>query len=243
MAGDWMKIEKSTPMKPEIQAMAVELDMDPDEVFGKLFRVWAWFDDQTVDGNAASVTKITVNRITNVLNFAEVMEKVGWLRVKRSGLQLPNFDRHNGQTSKRRALTAKRAAKFKAKKGNASSVTSALPREEKRREELKALKTCVGWCKKNGFSGIDKATIADWKEAYPSVDIEVELKRMSQWLISNPTKATKKQWRRFITAWLGRSQKDSNGGNKNNRSSGAGRNFKPAKSGTPIRKTDDDRVF
>jgi hypothetical protein len=62
----------------------------------------------------------------------------GWMADDGQSLTLPNFDRHNGKTAKTRAMTAKRVATHKAK-SNAGSVTSsvsdALPREEKRREE------------------------------------------------------------------------------------------------------------
>ena len=66
------------------------------------------------------------------------MLKVGWLADKGGGLSLPNFDKHNGNTAKNRAQTARRVANHKASeksnaKGNGASVTSALPREEKRR--------------------------------------------------------------------------------------------------------------
>jgi hypothetical protein len=63
----------------------------------------------------------------------------GWMADDGHSLTLPNFDRHNGKTAKTRAMTAKRVASHKAK-SNAGSVTSsvsdALPREEKRREEI-----------------------------------------------------------------------------------------------------------
>jgi hypothetical protein len=45
-----------------------------------------------------------------------------------------------------------------------------------------------------------------WSEAYPACDVGVELTRMREWLIANPTKAVKSNWRRFITNWLSRSQ-------------------------------------
>jgi len=44
-----------------------------------------------------------------------------------------------------------------------------------------------------------------WKEAYPACDIEIELNQMREWLLSNPNKR-KKNYRRFITNWLTRSQ-------------------------------------
>jgi hypothetical protein len=142
MAGDWLKVEKITPDKPEIEEIAAALDMDPDAVFGKCFRVWRWFDDHTEDGNAPRVTKASIDRRVGVVGFAAAMQAAGWLAEVEGGVSLVNFDRHNGETSKARALTAKRVARHKATsnaKANAESVTTvtreALPREEKRIEE------------------------------------------------------------------------------------------------------------
>jgi hypothetical protein len=153
MAGDWIKFEISTSEKPEVWAMAQALGIDADAVVGKLLRVWAWFDQQTPDGNAASVTsalpsryqgvtsgvtKALLDRRVSVTGFCDAMISVGWMIESEGVVSLPNFDRHNGKTAKTRGLTAKRVASHKAK-SNAGSVTSsvsdALPREEKRREE------------------------------------------------------------------------------------------------------------
>lgn len=126
MAGDWLKIEADTPDKPEILAMASMLNLDTDCVFGKCFRLWRWFDAHTEKGNARSVTKALLNRMVGVTNFAESMEKVGWLVEDETGVTLPHFERHNGKTAKTRALTAKRVSKHKKTgnaKGNADSVT------------------------------------------------------------------------------------------------------------------------
>jgi hypothetical protein len=58
-------------------------------------------------------------------------------------LSIPNFGRHNGDTAKKRALTAKRVSESRGNSKdvtqvkqncNATSVTGALPREEKIRE-------------------------------------------------------------------------------------------------------------
>jgi len=55
------------------------------------------------------------------------------------------------------------------------------------------------------FEGISQDDIQAWKEAYPSVNIDQELAKMKQWILSNPSKA-KKLWRKFVTAWLLKSQ-------------------------------------
>ena len=144
MAGDWLKFEKATLDKPEVFAIADALGLDPDTVLGKLIRVWSWFDSHTVDGNARRVTSSLLNRVAGNDGFIEAMAIEGWATIEGGSVQLPNFDRHNGETAKKRALTAKRVAKSRAKdengnaQGNDASVTSALAREEKRREDLKA---------------------------------------------------------------------------------------------------------
>ena len=56
MAGDWIKIEHVTPDKPEVWEMAELLGIDADSVAGKLLRIWIWADQQTISGNARSVT-------------------------------------------------------------------------------------------------------------------------------------------------------------------------------------------
>lgn len=142
MAGDWMKFEANTPEKPEVLAITVSMGWDdPDLTVGKLIKVWRWFDQQTVDGNAAGVTPQLLDRLLGVSGLCMAMQKVGWLSVTDVGVGLPNFDRHNGKSAKDRALTAKRVAAHKSNAkanagGNADNVTDALPREEKRREEI-----------------------------------------------------------------------------------------------------------
>lgn len=49
--------------------------------------------------------------------------------------------------------------------------------------------------------------ITKWSEAYPAVDVDQELKKMTAWLTSNPTKKkTRKGIDRFINNWLAREQ-------------------------------------
>jgi hypothetical protein len=156
MAGDWIKLEVTTSDKPEVWQIAESLGIDPDAVVGKLIRVWAWFDQQTLDGNAGgnatsvtggngvsvtkSATMALLDRKVGVTGFCAAMISVGWMLDDGDALTLPNFDRHNGKTAKTRALTAKRVFEHKKKSNagaNAPVTVAALPREEKRREEKK----------------------------------------------------------------------------------------------------------
>lgn len=147
MAGDWIKITKALPDKPEVWAIAQSLNIDPDAVTGKLLRVWAWFDDQTEDGNALSVTKLLLDRQVGINGFCDALEAVGWLEIYDNVITIPKFDRHNSATAKKRALTNERVIKSRQLKeletnakqdSNASRVTKVGTREEKRREERTA---------------------------------------------------------------------------------------------------------
>lgn len=64
----------------------------------------------------------------------------------------------------------------------------------------------IRWLKTKGWVGPVEDHVDGWGEAYPSVCVRSELKRMSEWLKANPAKARKRQWLRFITNWLARSQ-------------------------------------
>ncbi len=67
MSGDWIKMEASTPDKPEVMAITVAMGWDDSDLsVGKLFRVWRWFDQHTTDGNAGSVTLALLDRIAGV---------------------------------------------------------------------------------------------------------------------------------------------------------------------------------
>ncbi len=46
-----------------------------------------------------------------------------------------------------------------------------------------------------------------YKEAYPDIQVETEIKKMEVWVLSRPKSKWKKDWRRFITGWLSREQK------------------------------------
>ena len=55
------------------------------------------------------------------------------------------------------------------------------------------------------WENITDKDVSIWEKAYPAVDITQELSKMADWLISNPEKK-KKNYRRFITNWLSRTQ-------------------------------------
>ena len=59
---------------------------------------------------------------------------------------------------------------------------------------------------------VSNEDVGRWKELYPDVDVEQELRKMIGWFEGNPKKRkTKSGIRRFITGWLAREQDRGNG--------------------------------
>jgi len=133
MAGDWIKMRCNLDTDWRVIQIACQLEMSELHVVGCLWKLWTWADQNTADGNAVSVTDVTLDRFTGVTGFASSMRNVGWLTGENYQITFPNFVEHNGSTAKKRAKTQQRVTKHR----NARSVTDvtlkALP--EKRREE------------------------------------------------------------------------------------------------------------
>lgn len=141
MAGDWIKMRVDLRADPAVISIANSLKLDEDTVVGKLHLFWSWLDQQTVDGNALGVTAAWLDRYVQRTGFAKALASAGWLTITKAGISAPDFEKHNGETAKQRALTAIRAANFrqnhKGKRNGAgvTNVTEGLKREEKRKEE------------------------------------------------------------------------------------------------------------
>jgi len=159
MAGDWIKMRCNLDTDPAVFQMAAALEMDELAVVGRLWKVWAWADQHIADCNAVSVTTNVLDRITTTPGFAEAMRKVGWLEGREGALSFPHFDRHNGQTAKKRALTKNRV-----EKARADSVTlPALQERYQRREEKSIDSTVRGGV---GF-GLDEVVEAGRRASIP----------------------------------------------------------------------------
>lgn len=137
MAGDWIKVEKCSPDKPEVMRLASLWGVPKDQAFGAIIRFWIWLDNASVDGRVDGVASQEIDDMMRFQGFAQGLASVGWLKIDDSTPKviIPNFDKHNSQTSKKRALSSDRQAKWRNAHVDASSVTNALP--EKRRIDIK----------------------------------------------------------------------------------------------------------
>ena len=116
MRRPWIKVETATPDKPEICAIASRLRMDEDMVVGKLIRLWSWVALNRVDGSDLGVTLEFIDKLVSRKGFSAALCHAGWLVEKDGKLSLPNFDRHNSDLAKTRALTSQRVARHRVAK-------------------------------------------------------------------------------------------------------------------------------
>ena len=128
----WIKVELSLPDKPEVCQIASILDLDIDAVTGKLIRIWGWASRSCHGDGVTSVTVMShLDRIAGVTGFVAALVKVGWCRVENDKLLFVNFDRHNSQTAKDRALAAARKARQRVTEMSRSDRDNSVTREEK----------------------------------------------------------------------------------------------------------------
>jgi hypothetical protein len=219
MAGDWIKMRHDLGSDPAAIRIRRATGLDADAVVGKLHRLWSWADTHTADGFAAGLDAEWVDEFAGVVGFAAAMLDAGWLQATDAGVLFVNFERHNGQPAKTRALAKTRMLRFRC----ADSVTEAQPekrREEKREEEIPAApvptskpkpvrspaKPAVSWSSESGWQGITDADRSEWVAAFPGAVLDQELAKATAWLRANPTRAGRRNWRSFLVRWLARCQ-------------------------------------
>ena len=143
MAGSWLKMRHDLIDAPEIRRLSRACSVTRDDVYGKLFRLWSWFDRHSRNGVVAEETLELVDEIVGLSGFAQALVSVGWLAEDQGGIVIPNWDRHNSETAKQRALAAERQDKYREKQQCNAAVTHGPSldetREDKTREELPPL--------------------------------------------------------------------------------------------------------
>jgi len=227
MAGEWIKMRIDLAADPAVIRIRRATGVDADAVVGKLHRLWSWADAHTADGFAAGLDAEWVDEFAGCAGFAAAMSAAGWLEVDADGVRFANFDRHNGQPAKVRALRKTRMERFR----GAARATDAPPEEEKRREEeiqpaapvptsepakpsrSRAKPASVSWTAEAGWTGITAGDRQEWASAYPGAVLDQELAKATAWLKANPQRAGRRNWRRFIVGWLQRCQ-DKGGTNR-----------------------------
>jgi hypothetical protein len=146
MAGDWIKWVKGLSRKSEVLSMALTLKTDRRIVASACMELWEWADTETVDGHIRGADYAFIDGLVAFPGFARAIESVGWLRSTEQGITLSRWDRHNGESAKKRAKDNDRKRSIRTNKQavpemSAFEADKNRTREEKRREEKSKTKT------------------------------------------------------------------------------------------------------
>jgi hypothetical protein len=127
MALNWIKWVKGLVRRREILAVANKLGTDRRIAACLCMELWEWADENTIDGHVEGVTAGDIDGIVAWDGFSLAVESVGWLRIHEGGCSFPRWDRHNGKSAKRRALSAERTDKSRKKKALIECNASVTP--------------------------------------------------------------------------------------------------------------------
>lgn len=111
MVGDWIKWQKGLVDKPKVMQIAKALGVSQLEAAAMCMLVWEWADETTEDGFVNVPVEIVVSAIarrTGSREMYQAMLSVGWIQETGTGIVFPGFDKHNGQSAKKRALATER---------------------------------------------------------------------------------------------------------------------------------------
>ncbi len=211
MAGDWIKMRGNLWDDPRVAKLCDLTDSGEAAVVGALYWLWATADQHSEDGVMPGLTLRQIDRKTGLPGFAAALVAIGWLTDDPAGVCIVKFEEHNGASAKKRCQTAKRVAEFK--NGNAEvtqaalpteheSVSAALPREEKRREEKNLPTTTeVVAAAKATAQQKGKRLPDDWKLP----------KGWGQWAVEDrgwPPEQIRLEGEKFADYWRSKSGKD-----------------------------------
>ncbi len=103
----WIKVAVDTPYKAAIRNAAKDCGCSRGDAFLAFFELYSWLDEQTADGKLIT-DRAELDRWAGIRGFTASLERSGWLSFSGDECTITNWDEHNGQNAKRRALDAKR---------------------------------------------------------------------------------------------------------------------------------------
>ena len=116
MAGSWIRMRHDLIDAPEIRRLAKAIGVTKDDVYGKLFRLWSWFDRHSVNGVVAGEELEAVDELIGTDGFAAALVSVGWLVAQDGGIEIPHWERHFSDSAKARGLAVKRMERVRCAK-------------------------------------------------------------------------------------------------------------------------------
>lgn len=217
MAGEWIKMRTNLWDDPRVSQICDMTGAQEAAVVGALYWLWASADEHTEDGLMPGLSTGAIDRKTGLKGFGEALVAIKWIEITEDGISICHFIEHNGSSAKKRCQTAKRVANYTSSNAslthedvntNAASVSDALAREEKIREEknIKPLKS-------KAESATGSRLPADWTPSAEDIDFckttrpdliasQVAERFKDYWIAATGKGATKRDWSATWRNWV-----------------------------------------
>jgi hypothetical protein len=237
VAGEWIPLDCNLGTKPEVLELVDDTGLPVEAVCWRLIQLWSWAALNSSDGTI----RATPRRVAAVAGGDEAfwlaVERVGWVTFLNGTIVIEGWEKRFSQAAKARAMHARRQDSYRwrsrdggpSQGGDGAESLQEKTGQERREEEIqpaapvptsdppKASRTPakpkVAWTAEAGWTGITDADRREWAEAYPGAVLAQELAKATAWLKANPSRAGRRNWRRFIVGWLQRCQ-DKGGTNR-----------------------------
>jgi hypothetical protein len=129
MAGDWFAIRTCITRIREVVAIAATTGRDRHQVVGLMVDLWGWVNEESADGSIPSVTPDSLVAVIGAdLEFWGAVSAAGWLDVTAEGLRIPNFERWNGASAKKRLQAQRRKQNSRGEYAPAEQDDAVTPR-------------------------------------------------------------------------------------------------------------------
>lgn len=142
----WVKITTTLPAAPKILMLSELLGISRREALGLAVEWFCWLDGISADGNIGLTADLidkhffsifsSQKNVTHVTTLSHALSQIGWIHIDENGLiHAQEFEKHNGETAKKRAEAVERQRKSRAKKLSQKNVTNVTKKCDQIREE------------------------------------------------------------------------------------------------------------
>ena len=124
MSGDWLQLENITPNKFEIIEMAHTLGKNRQEMVGIFVDYLVWVNEQCERAFIPISAQNHIDEKVMCPGFCAALQKVGWMNITDTDLEIVKFGRHNGNTAKSRAQNNRRVASHRMREKMAQQIAN-----------------------------------------------------------------------------------------------------------------------
>jgi hypothetical protein len=230
MAGEWIPVDCNLGMKPEVLELVDETGLPVEVVAWRLIQLWSWAALNTADGTIRATPARLAMVAGGDADFWLAVERVGWVSFLSGTVVIEGWDKRFSRAAKARAGNARRQDTHRKKGSNGAPLPQDSTGQDRTEEENKQpatpvptskpakpsrsrAKPAVSWTSDAGWTGITDADRQEWQAAFPGAVLDQELAKATAWLKANPSRAGRRNWRRFLVGWLQRCQ-DKGGTNR-----------------------------